>query len=703
MYKRKLHVGAFLGIFIALLLVTNVGFAASDITPSQFQTNVMTFGSDIDYGTSFTTEFRKIFSGMNTVFKSIITILTVAAAAMLVFGIEDGKKTMWQFMLGIGLAYNFGSALWELFSGTGIFMSVDQVIATHQGTNASAEILKNSNANGNDDILTEIMAVYSGTIVNNGAPVLQAIALRMTIALAAIEGGYKIAMELYSGDKVKFVVATAFKVGFYCFLISEWLAIGQAMSGFFQAAGFLAAGESGFGTADPTTTDNNTTFRPDSIWHNATAFLELALHGKADGNNPGFGFWDAVEETGMLALAGGLLTGGPGAIIGPIVTILFVLFIVGLMIFISVEMFIARIEFYTMLMLSIVFLPFGVTERLAFLSNSAISLVFNSGAKMMVICFLQVMIAKIMSSYLMKLTANPFKDFAILCQIAIMCAFFAYVTKKIPELVSSFLNGSPALSGGGMMQQAKSMAATTAAVAGAGVGAVAGTAGAAKAMSTMSEAKGLKKISAMPKAAGAMLSPGNLASAGWNLAKTGAAVGLTSNPIARGFAQGAKAVVGSDGTMANKSFANKVQDLAGLTDQGHTSIFSRAAEKAALKKDTTPPPPPPPPPPLRDSSTFSKMPSGLSGNKRPSGLNTYIANKDDYKKNSGSGGGGKSESTDRQQPHPIVNGANAGSKTVNSFSTTINQQVQNTHNQQMNNINNTNVGGSGDKGSKDKK
>ena len=46
--------------------------------------------------------------------------------------------------------------------------------------------------------------------------------------------------------------------------------------------------------------------------------------------------------------------------------------------------FFCNIEFYTMLMLSVIFLPFGVTERLAFLSNSSISLMFNSGAKMMV-------------------------------------------------------------------------------------------------------------------------------------------------------------------------------------------------------------------------------------------------------------------------------------------------------------------------------
>ena len=51
----------------------------------------------------------------------------------------------------------------------------------------------------------------------------------------------------------------------------------------------------------------------------------------------------------------------------------------------GILMLVARIEFYTMLMLSVVFLSFGVTERLAFLSNSAISLMFNSGAKMVVI------------------------------------------------------------------------------------------------------------------------------------------------------------------------------------------------------------------------------------------------------------------------------------------------------------------------------
>ena len=61
----------------------------------------------------------------------------------------------------------------------------------------------------------------------------------------------------------------------------------------------------------------------------------------------------------------------------------------------GILMLVARIEFYTMLLLSVVFLSFGVTERLAFLSNSAISLMFNSGEKIILV-------------YLGKLTASPF-------------------------------------------------------------------------------------------------------------------------------------------------------------------------------------------------------------------------------------------------------------------------------------------------------
>ena len=651
MRKKTIYTGLLLGVLTLLLLTPDIAMAADSIgdilgggsksmTASDFSDKVIDFGKDINEGTSFQTEFQKIFLGMNTVFRSIITILTVAAGAMIAFGIEDGKKTVWQFMLGIGLAYNFGVFLFEVFGNTGILMSVDDIAAAHKGTSAAAEILKNANENGNDDILSEIMAVYSGTIINNGMPVLQAIALRMTIALAALEGGYKIAMDLYSGDKVKFMLTYVFKAGFYCFLIMEWLNIGQALSGFFQSAGFLAAGESGFSTVNPASADADTTFRPDSIWHNATAFLMLALTGKKAGDSdPGFGFWDAAKEAGILSLAGGVLTaatGGVGALLGPVVVILFVLFIVGLMFFISVEMFVARIEFYTMLMLSVVFLPFGVTERLAFLSNSAISLMFNSGAKMMVISFLQVMIAKILSSYLLKLKVNPFdpSNLAVLCQLAIMCVFFTYITKKIPDLVASFLNGSPALSGGGMISQAKSMAQNAGTVVGAAVGAHAVASGQVAAAGGSGFTG---KVSALAKTPGIM-------------AKAGLQNAMARNPFTQGYASGMKGVVGGDGSLQNKSFADGVRRLAGLD----TSRPSDTQSLASVARDGWRPEPSKPSTPhkeaangkmpsgvsKRNSASFSKSPGGMKGKVDTSGKLSGLA----------ATAGGSNNNTERSNP-----------------------------------------------------
>ena len=48
------------------------------------------------------------------------------------------------------------------------------------------------------------------------------------------------------------------------------------------------------------------------------------------------------------------------------------------------------------------------------------------------------------------------------------------------------------------------------------------------------------------------------------------------------------------------------------------------------------------------------MPSGFSGTNRPSGMNTYTANKDDYKKNSDSGGSSSSGSAQNNGIPPVI-------------------------------------------------
>jgi len=335
----------------------------------------------------------------------------------------------------------------------------------------------------------------------------------------------------------------------------------------------MAGGELDFDTSDPTAADDGKAFRPDSIMHNAIAMFNIIMFGnedagaKATAGGAGFGFATAVGG-GLLSMGTGIsLLAGLGWV-PLLLTVLFLVFIVGLLLFTSIEMFIARIEFYTFLMLSVVFLPFGVTERLSFLSNSAISLIFNSGAKMMVIAFLQVMIASMLSTYLSKLVENPIGNFSVLFQMLIMSAFFAYITKKIPDLASAFLNGSPALSGGGFMNQAKTMAAKTATVVATGTGAVAG----ASAVSAgNAAAAGTGKISQLKNTLG-------------TLGRAGAQNVLARNPVTRGYASGVTGVVGNDGSLQNESFRTGVARLAGLTkfddkDGQHKSVTDIAAGK----------------------------------------------------------------------------------------------------------------------------
>lgn len=129
---------------------------------------------------------------------------------------------------------------------------------------------------------------------------------------------------------------------------------------------------------------------------------------------------------------------------------------------------------------------------------------------------------------------------------------------------------------------------------------------------------------------------------------------MAKNPFTQGYASGMKGVTGDSGDLKQQNFMKGVRRLAGLETsqppdtQSLSSVASKGWQKQKDKDN------PPPPPPLRDSSTFSKMPSGFSGANRPSGMNTYTANKDDYKKNSDSGGSNSSGSTQNNGAQPVI-------------------------------------------------
>lgn len=238
--------------------------------------------------------------------------------------------------------------------------------------------------------------------------------------------------------------------------------------------------------------------------------------------------------TGAAGIVTGLLVGGPAGsivgMIGPVICAAIVILIFGMGVYIAVEILMVRIEFYMMMLLSLIMLPFAMVDKLSFLSNQAISGVFNSGTKLMVICFLQATITKLLIGYMHTINLQGLIDsISTILQLFVACCLFTYMVKKLPELAAGLLQGNGGMTGQGMLDQTVKIMKTTAMAIGVAGGAVAGGA----AMGAGGAAGG----------AGAMGKGQMAMSAMKNIAQTGAAHVVGKSSLMQGFAKGANAVM----------------------------------------------------------------------------------------------------------------------------------------------------------------
>ena len=116
-----------------------------------------TIGTQAGGGTGLPAELYNLLTGLMSAAHSIIIIMTAVAGAMVVFGMEDGKKIIWQYMLGIGLAINFAGFLFELW---GTYLS--SAISTPKPLNtAELDKIVQLKTQGGFDILSNFMAYYT--------------------------------------------------------------------------------------------------------------------------------------------------------------------------------------------------------------------------------------------------------------------------------------------------------------------------------------------------------------------------------------------------------------------------------------------------------------------------------------------------------------------------------------------------------------
>ena len=341
--------------------------------------------------------------GFLQVARSVAVGMTVVALAMIMLGLESGNKVLWNWLLGIGLATNFGAFVIDVFS-------VPSPTSMAAVTPFVPDL--NSSNDGKISVLGDFMTTYM-QVINRGAAVITPICIRLLLILMTLQCSYEIAFKLYSGDKIKYLMAAMVKAGFMIFVIENWvegIGLMPALSQGFETLGLMMGGASSAAS-------------PDNIVGNAIEIFSA--------------FWDNAHFNSIgLALVN----------IVALLTMIFVLFMA------AIEMTMARIEFYTMALLVMPLLPFIVTSKFSFLSDKAIGAMFNLAIKVMAIAFIGTVASPFLSGFAKKVasTSDAWEQIGIIFQVVLTALITYVVVKKISNLVSGLLNGQPSLGGSDM-------------------------------------------------------------------------------------------------------------------------------------------------------------------------------------------------------------------------------------------------------------
>ena len=280
---------------------------------------------------------------------------------------------------------------------------------------------------------------------------------------------------------------------------------------------------------------------------------------------------DIIGIACKMFLAGVGEGGGALSITKPIMSLatLIALFAMVVLLFLTgLEMVMARIEFVTLAMISIIMIPWGALKQTSFLFESALRAMFNLAIKVSVIAFIEAMSCTILTQYCEQFTQAAgnnkiLGNFTLLLQVVFISIMLYFITKKIPELASSMISGNPSLGAASMVATAKNVshAAVKGGAAVASGGAAVAAAGARGAVTAGGAAAG--------KAAAGGASAAGIAAAGIK----GGAMGALN-------AMGGAAVSGTAGLAKRSLLGTKNQD--GRRSGG---LFSGAVNAALQGKD----------------------------------------------------------------------------------------------------------------------
>lgn len=357
---------------------------------------------------------------------------------MVAFNVESANKLLWNAMLGIGLALNIFLVVNGLFGNVIL------------GPESTPKLPFQFDLARENDHWYKFPVNFTREYENYckaGAAAIMPIAVKLLLVLTAINASIKVSLGLISGDKIKFLVETCLTTGFYLFLIMNWFNGDGTLNGVAQSNGMNLMGSlmEGFKhigyKAGGYQTDDGDDMPGDVIGMGCKMFL------KAIGGEDGKKSWLLDAVTNPVMTLGTFLALGAMVIL---------LFLTGL------EMIMARIEFVTLAMISVIMIPWGALKQTNFLFTSTLTAMFNQAIKVSVIAFIEVMSCTVLTGYCEKFTEQAksgkfFGDWTLLLQVVFISIMLYFITKKIPNLVQSLISGNPSLGAASMTQTAKNV------------------------------------------------------------------------------------------------------------------------------------------------------------------------------------------------------------------------------------------------------
>ena len=434
---------AFSVLAIILLQAMGVGLAAGNGSEE-----IIAHGTGL--GGNFDTNLTLLAKGAVKAMHIILIVMTAIAGMMIVFGLEDGKKFLWQVMLGAGLAFNFGAFMLD----TGVWSMANQTPSS-----AVVEPFKPKIIEGSDDakgaaqvdqvtILGDFVNHYRDKVITPGAGNITPYCLRLLVILTVVHATWELTMKFMTGDKMQYLISMTLKMGFFMFLMMNWIKFMRALMEGFQSLGTKAGGSSLAAGGDLISDAANSIVQ-------VCFKMYVAIYSPitSDGSTSA---WRVVKTVVSLS--------NPGL---QVIIIIILAVLVYCLFMVALEITMAYIEFYTMALLTIPCLSFGTMGKFSFLTEKAIGCMFNCALKVCVIAFIAVFSKQYLNSLSDELakSKDPSQDLALLLQVLLASFLIYLLTKKIPQLVSGLLNGSPQLSGSDMTGALKSAAGTAASVA----------------------------------------------------------------------------------------------------------------------------------------------------------------------------------------------------------------------------------------------